>query len=98
LDDQNTPATKGDLAKLERKIEEKVEQLRSEVNHGYRDILERVSEGETRLLRAFYDFAQSNQKRMTEIEGNETAMRSRIATLEDRLLQVERRLNMPPAA
>jgi hypothetical protein len=32
------------------------------------------------------------------LEGNEAAIRSRLATIEDRLLQVERRLNMPPAA
>ena len=35
---------------------------------------------------------------MTEIETNESAMRSRLATIEDRLLQVETRLNMPSAA
>jgi hypothetical protein len=35
---------------------------------------------------------------MTELEGNEAAIRSRMATIEDRLLAVEKRLNMPPAA
>jgi hypothetical protein len=35
---------------------------------------------------------------MTEIESNEAAIRNRLATVEDRLLQVEKRLNMPPAA
>jgi hypothetical protein len=35
---------------------------------------------------------------MVEIEGNEMALRSRIGTIESRLLEVERRLNMPPAA
>ena len=94
MDDRNAPATKGDIADLD----QKVDQLRTEMNHGYSDIVERISDGETRLLKAFYDFAQSNQKRMTEIETNEAAMRSRLATIEDRLLQVEKRLNMPPAA
>ena len=68
------------------------------MNHGYADLAERISDSETRLLKAFYDFAQSNQKRLTEIETNEASMRSRLATIEDRLLQVEKRLNMPPAA
>ena len=31
-----------------------------------------------------------------ELEGNEAAIRSRLGTLEDRLMEVERRLNMPP--
>ena len=109
MEDRNAPATKGDIADLEQKVEQKfeqarsetnqqIEQLRSEMNHGYRDIVERISDSETRLLRAFYDFATSNQKRMTEIEANEALMRSRLATIEDRILQVEKRLNMPPAA
>jgi len=103
----NAPATKSDLNDLEArligridgKIEQvdgKIEQLRSEMNHIYNDIVERMSDGETRLLKAFYDFAQSNQMRMTELEGNEAAIRSRLATIEDRLLHVEKRLNMPP--
>jgi len=109
VDDRNAPATKGDIADLDQKIEQKFEQLRGdmnqgfeqlrgEMNHSYADLAERISDGETRLLKAFYDFAQSNQKRMTEVEGNEAAIRSRLATIEDRLLQVEKRLNLPPAA
>jgi multidrug resistance efflux pump len=105
MEDQSAPATKQDIAaaeqRLDEKIEqldEKIEQLRSEVNHGYRDILERISDGETRLLKAFYDFAQSNQKRMSDLETSDSGIRSRLATVEDRLLAVEKRLNMPPAA
>jgi hypothetical protein len=105
LNDRNAPATKGDIADLEQKFEQKfeqvrgeIDQLRGEVNHGYADLAERISDTETRLLKAFYDFAQSHQKRMTEIELSETSMRSRLDTIEDRVLQIEKRLNMPPAA
>jgi predicted nucleic acid-binding Zn-ribbon protein len=98
MEDQSAPATKQDIAAAEQRLDEKIEQLRSEVNHGYRDIVERISDGETRLLKAFYDFAQSNQKRMSDLETSDSAIRSRLATLEDRLLAVEKRLNMPPAA
>jgi len=98
MDDRSTPATRGDIVDLETKLDEKIDQLRSEVQHGHRDLVERIADSETRLLRAFYDFAQSNQKRMMELEGNEAAIRSRMATIEDRLLQVEKRLNMPPQA
>ncbi len=109
MEDRNAPATKGDLADV--RVELKTEiadvkaelktdiaQLRTEMSHQYHDLVERLSDTETRLLKAFCDFAQSNQKRMTELEGNEAAIRSRLATIEDRLLSVEKRLNMPPAA
>ena len=91
MDDHDAPATKGDLAGA-------VEQLRAEASHNYNDIVERISDSETKLLGAFYSFAQSNQKRMVELEGNEMALRSRIGTLESRILEVEKRLNIPPAA
>jgi hypothetical protein len=45
--DRDAPATKGDIG-----------QLRSEMSHGYNDILERIADGETRLLKAFYWFAE----------------------------------------
>ncbi len=71
LDDRNAPATKGDVGDLEQKfeqkfeqLEQKFEQLRGEMSHGYADLAERISDSETRLLKAFYDFAQSNQKRL----------------------------------
>jgi hypothetical protein len=35
---------------------------------------------------------------MSDLETSDSGIRSRLATLVDRLLQVEKRLNMPPAA
>jgi uncharacterized membrane-anchored protein YhcB (DUF1043 family) len=89
---------KQDIEQFRSEVKQDIEQLRSEMNHGYNDLVERMADAETRLLKAFYDFAQSNQQRVTVLEGNEAAIRSRLATIEDRLLQVEKRLNMPPAA
>jgi hypothetical protein len=48
LDDRNAPASKGDILDLETRIE----QLRSEVNHGYRNLAERWDDGVTKLLSA----------------------------------------------
>ena len=105
MENRDAPATKGDIADVSEKLDqlrsdtnEKFDQLRSEMGHQYNDVVERIADSQTQLLRAFYDFAQSDQKRMTALEGNEAAIRSRLATIEDRLLEVEKRLNMPPAA
>jgi hypothetical protein len=91
-------AVRSDLESRFAGLELKLEQITAEANHRYDDLVERMSDGETRLLNAFYAFAQSNQKRMVEMEGNEMALRSRMGTFESRLLEVERRLNIPPAA
>jgi len=91
MDDLNAPATKGDLRGA-------VDQLRAEMNHQYNGLVERIADSETKLLQAFYSFAESNQQRIALVEGNTTAVIARLATLETRLLEVEKRLNMPPAA
>jgi hypothetical protein len=61
------------------------------------DILEAVRDVETKLLNAFYGYAKSNDKRVLEVEGNEAVLRSRVATLETRVTDLEQRLNTPPA-
>ena len=65
-------------------------------------ILERVGsmihECETRLLQAFYGYAEATNKRLNQIDGNMAVFFNRLGTMENRLLEVERRLNIPPAA
>ena len=97
-DNRNAPATLGHLDDLEARLKERYDILRSEMRHLHHGVVERLGDTETRLLKEFYNFGQSNNKRITEVEGNEAALRSRLATIEDRLLEVERRLDLPPAA
>ena len=59
-------------------------------------VMERLRDIETKLLNAFYGYAKSNDRRVLETEGNEAVLRSRLATLETRLTDVEHRLNMRP--
>jgi len=61
-------------------------------------MVEVAHESETRLLTAFYSFAESNQKRLTQVEATDVLLLGRVATLENRMMAVEKRLNMPPAA
>jgi hypothetical protein len=84
MEDRNAPATKGDLTDLESRLDERleirlnesiarlnesIEILRSEMNHQYRELVERISDTQTEVLRAFYSFAQTNNKRVLEVEG-----------------------------
>ena len=68
MDDSNAPATKADLAAglsaLETRLNDlnqRHDMLRSEMQHMYDNLVERMADGETRLLQAFYTFAQANQ-------------------------------------
>jgi hypothetical protein len=97
MDNGNAPATKADLLDLETRLNERHEILRSEMAHGYHDLKESMRDMQTELLKVFYNFSVSNSKRLTEIEGNEAALRSRLATIEDRLTDLERRIITPPS-
>ena len=96
--DENAPVTRADLATLQASMEERFEIVRTEADHRYSDLVERIRDSQTEMLKAFYNFAESNNKRVAQNEVNEVANRSRIDTLERRLTEVEKRLNIPPAA
>ena len=59
-------------------------------------LLESIQDAETRTIRAFYNYAETNQKRLLLVEGTEANVLSRLITVETRLMEIERRLNMPP--
>jgi hypothetical protein len=62
------------------------------------ELMEAVRDSETKLLKAFYTFAESNQQRISQVEASNGAVIARLATLESRITIVEKHLNLPPAA
>jgi len=64
MDNGNEPATKQDIAQLRSETKQDIAQLRSEMQHQYDDLKETLRDNETRLLQAFYTYAESNQKRV----------------------------------
>ncbi|HXP85956.1 MAG TPA: hypothetical protein VN841_14630 [Bryobacteraceae bacterium] len=91
MNNGDSPATKHDL-------QQAVEQLRSEMSHGYNDLVERITDSETRVLKAMYGIAESFQKRVVQLEESDATLVHRLGIVEERLLQVEKRLNLPPSA
>ena len=58
---------------------------------------EAIRDSETRLLQAFYGYAQSADKHMAQLDSESSQLSSRVATLESRVMDLERRLNFPPS-
>jgi len=103
MDDANQPATKQDLIDLERRLDEKWERRLEELTRTLTETLtermqELVHDSETRLLKAFYGFVESTRTHFVELDRADASMRERMAVVEQRLTEVEKRLNMPPAA
>jgi hypothetical protein len=98
----SNPATKQDLeaARSELKadieaVKVNVEMVRSELHHVHDALVERIADSETKLLKAFYTFAESNQTRLASIETESEAVKKRVGILEDRMLHLERKVNFP---
>ena len=85
------PATKEDLAELEKRLLGALAKQREE-------LLEAIDDRETRLLKAFYTWAEAAQKHSVDLDRSDSSMRERMASLEGRITEVEKRLNMPPAS
>jgi hypothetical protein len=58
-------------------------------------VVEKMRDMQTEMLKAFYSLIESNQKRFAEIENESAAIKSRLVTIEDRLLVLERKVNIP---
>jgi len=99
MENGQEPATKADLNSLR---DELLEAIRGAILESQRSLreefLEAIHDTETKLLRAFYNFAETNQKRLSEVERTDLVLVERLAMMERRLIEVEKRLNMPPAS
>ena len=61
-------------------------------------IQEMNREMETHMLKAFYSYAEGNDQRIKGTEIATAGISGRVASLETRVLEIEKRLNLPPAA
>jgi hypothetical protein len=71
----------------ESRLEERLERLQESI---------RVSQ--TEVLKAVYGFTQSIQSRLEGSDQTEASLKRRMASIEGRVLEIEKRLNLPPAA
>jgi len=96
-------ATKKDIAELRSATKEDIAELRSELHHTadnlrermeklegrmderFQNLEEKIHDSQTELLRAFYGFTETVRQRL---QGHDQA--------ESRVLEIEKRLNMPP--
>jgi uncharacterized lipoprotein YddW (UPF0748 family) len=83
--DRNAPATKGDVQDLRAEMKAMGDRLAA----AFRD-------GQTELLKAFYNYAQTNDERAASTEAESASLKKRLAIAESRITDIERRLNWPP--
>ena len=100
------PATQADLKALEQRLEGKIDaaeqRLEGKIDTAEQRMLDKVGEmihaSETRILTAFYGYTESTNRRIRTVEMAGTTFFSRIGVVEDRVTDIEKRLNLPPAS
>jgi hypothetical protein len=85
MENGNLPVTKAELQAA----------LQAALQASEDRIAETIRDAQTEVLKAFYSFAESNRQRVAQLEGNQGALITRIGVLEDRMLELERKINFP---
>jgi len=86
---------KHDISDVRGELKQDIAILRSEMNHQFDDLKETFRDSQTELLKAFYGFTESNRHRVGQVETSQAALITRIGVLEDRMLELERKVNFP---
>lgn len=99
-EDENSPATKKDLAALEAGLEAELEKRLASLEER---LSERIRDSQTGVLKAFLPWQESVHTQFRKLEANMgnnvTSIEQRMGILERRLWEIEKRLLMnPPAA
>jgi hypothetical protein len=58
-------------------------------------LTEAIRDSQTEVLRAIYGYTETIQTHLKDLDRSETGIRERMTVLESRVLELERRLNLP---
>jgi len=87
-DSRSTPLTKGDLEEIKVEVTARFDAFEPRIEN-------LLQQGEERLLTAVFRLAETMQQRLIQAEANQAAFNVRLATLEERITELEKRLSMP---
>jgi|ERR1035441_8906387 chromosome segregation ATPase len=96
MENGNQPATKQDLAEVRTEMKAMEDRLDDRMHSMEDRLIEAFRDSQTELLKAFYSFTESNRQRVSQLEGNQASLITRVGTLEDRITNLERKLITPP--
>ena len=86
---------KGDMAALRDELKADIAALDGNMKSIRDELAELIHDMETKLLTAFYGFAEATQKRVSLLENTTGGLTNLIATLDRRITDLEKRVNFP---
>ena len=86
---RNAQLTRADLEDLKADLAARFEVFESRVEN-------LLQQAEEKVLTAVFRLAETMQQRLIQAEATQAAFNVRLATLEERITELEKRLSMPP--
>jgi len=100
MEDRKAPVTKADFTDLAQELRQEMIDLKLAVNTRLQELEQRVEQqlGDvgTRIVTTVFQLAEALQSRLTDVERSDATLKHRLAMLEERLTELEKRLNIPP--
>ena len=88
-DIRNVPLTRGELEELKAEVIARFDAFEQRVEN-------LLQQAEEKILTAVFRLAETMQQRLIQAEATQAAFNIRLATLEERITELEKRLSMPP--
>jgi len=96
MDDPNAPLTRADLAALSQELTRSVESLTAGISDLERRLEASISTVAEKLLESVFRLAEALQSRVSDLERSDASLKHRLAMLEERITELEKKLNLPP--
>jgi len=100
MDERRASVRKADFADLSQELRQEMMDLKLAVNTRLQEFEQRVEQqlGEVgaRIVTTVFQLAEALQSRLTDVERSDATLKHRLAMLEERLTELEKRLNIPP--
>lgn len=76
-------------------LREDLNGLRGNMTAQRDELKEAIHDSETRLLKAFFDYAESNRLRLVSLETSTNSVTHRLDIVEKKVMDIEKRLSLP---
>ena len=96
MENGNQPATKQDIAEVRTEMKAEMKAMDDRMKAMEDRLIEAFRGSQTELLKAFYSFTESNRQRVSQLEGNQSSLITRVGNLEDRMTDLQLRTITPP--
>jgi chromosome segregation ATPase len=89
MDALNVPLNRADLAALSEELAKSMGELEIRLDASIKAVAERV-------LESIFHLAEALQSRVTDLERSDANLKHRLAMMEERLTELEKKLHLPP--